>query len=319
MLIVKGNRSHNTAAFTTPYNFCQKKCCHSIEQTRPAVGPQKDPENNVPFYQPKIEEPLKLELEKADGLHITRAEIKKQAQEKLSGRYGEWCKTIILLVGANFIAGFIFQIAYFRFFTNGVLRILSPYDYYDSYGYGYNYNYIQPYTSRLSLVAWFLIMVAAFILIFLIAALSTAVLQWCAIHTLRGNRADGLQIFAYFIKAQKNRVLKANILIAIYPFLWSMLFVIPGIVKSASYAMTNYLLEKEDNLSAADAILLSRQIMHGYKLEFLILRFSFFFWNLTAIFQLTNFYVMPYQNVTEIQFLDRLYEHYIEQNKEVEA
>ncbi|HFM7864844.1 TPA: hypothetical protein ACMUTW_002990, partial [Enterococcus faecium] len=21
--------SHNTAAFTTPYNFCQKKCCHS--------------------------------------------------------------------------------------------------------------------------------------------------------------------------------------------------------------------------------------------------------------------------------------------------
>lgn len=299
-------------------NFCPA-CGYNLEQTRPAVGPQKDPENNVPFYQPKIEEPLKLELEKADGLHITRAEIKKQAQEKLSGRYGEWCKTIILLVGTNFIAGFIFQIAYFRFFTNGVLRILSPYDYYDSYGYGYNYNYIQPYTSRLSLVAWFLIMVAAFILIFLIAALSTAVLQWCAIHTLRGNRADGLQIFAYFIKAQKNRVLKANILIAIYTFLWSMLFVIPGIVKSASYAMTNYLLEKEDNLSAADAILLSRQIMHGYKLEFLILRFSFFFWNLTAIFQLTNFYVMPYQNVTEIQFLDRLYEHYIEQNKEVEA
>jgi hypothetical protein len=32
MLIVKGNRSHNTAAFTTPYNFCQKKCCHSREK-----------------------------------------------------------------------------------------------------------------------------------------------------------------------------------------------------------------------------------------------------------------------------------------------
>lgn len=70
------------------------------------------------------------------------------------------------------------------------------------------------------------------------------------------------------LSRRKNRVLKANILIAIYTFLWSMLFVIPGIVKSASYAMTNYLLEKEDNLSAADAILLSRQIMHGYKLEF---------------------------------------------------
>ncbi|MDT2458118.1 helix-turn-helix transcriptional regulator, partial [Enterococcus avium] len=29
----KGNRSHNTAAFTTPYNFCQKKCCHSTRST----------------------------------------------------------------------------------------------------------------------------------------------------------------------------------------------------------------------------------------------------------------------------------------------
>ena len=67
-------------------NFCPA-CGYNLEQTRPAVGPQKDPENNVPFYQPKIEEPLKLELEKADGLHITRADIKKQAQEKLSGRY----------------------------------------------------------------------------------------------------------------------------------------------------------------------------------------------------------------------------------------
>jgi Predicted integral membrane protein len=298
-------------------NFCPSCGYHLEQQTRPAVGPQTESENNKPMYQPKVEEPLKLELEKVDGLSITRAEIKKEAQEKLSGRYGEWCKTIILLIGANFVASLIFQIAYVRFFTNGLLRIFSPYDYYyDSYGYGYNYDYIQPYSSRFSLFAWFLIMVASFILIFLIAALSTAVLQWCAIHTLRGNRADGVQIFAYFIKAQKNRVLKANVLIAVYTFFWSLLFVIPGIVKSASYAMTNYLLEKDDNLNASDAILLSRQIMHGYKLEFLILRFSFFFWNLTAIFQLTNFYVMPYQNVTEILFLDMLYEHYIEQNKE---
>ncbi|MDT2829021.1 Rep family protein, partial [Enterococcus viikkiensis] len=35
----KGNRSHNTAAFTTPYNFCQKKCCHS----KNADGTVKEP------------------------------------------------------------------------------------------------------------------------------------------------------------------------------------------------------------------------------------------------------------------------------------
>ncbi|MGX7204830.1 DUF975 family protein [Enterococcus pingfangensis] len=254
---------------------------------------------------------FKLELEKEEGLNITRAEIKKRAQEKLSGRYGEWCKTIILLIVARFLAGFLFQIAYVNFFVNGVYRLAGLFTPYGDYGYGYDYGYGSLY-SGFSLFLWFLVMVVALVLLFLIAALATAVLQWCAIHTLRGNRADGLKIFSYFIKSQKNRVLKANVLIAIFTFLWSLLFVIPGIVKTASYAMTNYLLEKDDSLSASEAILLSRQIMHGYKLEFLILRYSFFFWNIVALFQLTNFYVMPYQNVTEIQFLDTLYTHYVE-------
>lgn len=291
--------------------FCPT-CGYNLEQDIPA-----EENGNEPFVQVNTHEHFELELEKAEGLNITRAEIKKRAQEKLSGRYGEWCKTILLLIGANIVANFIFQFAQVRFFANSFLNLFNPYGYY-SYGYDYGYGYSRPF-SGISMLWWFVVMMAALVLMFLISALSTAVLQWCAIHTLRGNRADGLQIFAYFIRSQKNRVLKANVLIAIYTFLWSLLFVIPGIVKSASYAMTNYLLEKEESLSASDAILLSRQIMHGYKMEFLILRYSFFFWNLIAIFQFTNFYIMPYQNVTEIQFLDTLYEHYVEQHSEIEA
>ncbi|MBO0451445.1 DUF975 family protein [Candidatus Enterococcus murrayae] len=290
--------------------FCPS-CGYNLEQEVPNENGSQEP-----FVQVTSNEQFELELEKAEGLNVTRAEIKKHAQKKLSGRYGEWCKTILLLIGANIVAGFIFRFAYVRFFTNSLLNLFNPYDYSGYYDYGYSYT--RPFSGA-SLFLWFLVMIAALVLMFLVAALSTAVLQWCAIHTLRGNRADGLQIFAYFIKAQKNRVLKANILIAIYTFLWSLLFVIPGIVKSASYAMTNYLLEKDDTLSASDAILLSRQIMYGYKMEFLILRYSFFFWNLIAVFQLTNFYIMPYQNVTEIQFLDTLYNHYVEQHNENEA
>lgn len=288
--------------------FCPA-CGFNLEQ-----GTPNEDDNNEPFVQVQPKDHFELELEKAEGLNVTRADIKKHAQEKLSGRYGEWCKTILLLIGANIVAGFIFQFAYVRFFTNSILGLVSPYGYYN-YNYDYSYGYSRPF-SGVSTFLWFLVMIAALILILLIAALSTAVLQWCAIHTLRGNRADGLQIFAYFIKAQKNRVLKANVLMAIYTFFWSLLFVIPGIVKSASYAMTNYLLEKDDTLSASDAILLSRQIMDGYKMEFLILRYSFLFWNLIAFFQVTNFYIMPYQNVTEIQFLDMLYNHYVEKHSE---
>ena len=294
--------------------FCPS-CGYDLEKGTLSEEDAGEQRGTEPFVQVNTNDHFELELEKAEGLNVTRAEIKKLAQEKLSGRYGEWCKTIILLIGANIVASFIFQFAYVRFFTNSFLNLFNPYGYY-TYDYGYGYN--RPF-SGISMFMWFLVMMAALVLIFLIAALTTAVLQWCAIHTLRGNRADGLQIFAYFIKAQKNRVLKANVLIAIYTFFWSLLFVIPGIIKSASYAMTNYLLEKDDSLSASDAILLSRQMMDGYKLEFLILRYSFFFWNLLAVFQLTNFYIMPYQNVTEIKFLDMLYEHYVEENSPIEA
>lgn len=262
----------------------------------------------------QTDDSFELELEPTAGLNITRAEIKKVAQEKLSGRYGEWFKTIFLWLIAQWVVNLIFRIAFIKYISQGTsywfASIFGPaYSSYDYYNYGYSY-------SPFAHFFWFLIMLLAIVAMFLIASLATATFQWCAIHTLRGNQADGLKIFAYFIKAQKNRVLKVNVLIAIYTFFWTLLLVIPGIVKSASYAMANYLLEKDSTLSASDAILLSRQIMHGYKLEFLILRASFFFWTILAIFQVTNFYVFPYRNVTEIQFLDTLYEHYIKQNQQ---
>ncbi|WP_245569548.1 DUF975 family protein [Enterococcus pallens] len=297
--------------------FCPK-CGFSLEQGVPKDNEPLDKRLANRINQMKTDDELELKLEKAEGMNITRAEIKKRAQEKLSGRYGEWCKTIVLLIIVEFLANFIFRLASMRFLANGYYSLLNLFNSF-SYNYGYyNSGYIYPYAG-VSRFFWFLLMILAIVLMFLIAALSTAVLQWCAIHTLRGERADGLKIFTYFVKAQKNRILKANVLIAIYTFLWSLLFVIPGIIKSAAYAMTNFLLEKNPQLSASEAISLSQQIMYGYKVEFLILRVSFFFWNIVSIFQFTNFYVLPYRNVTEIQFLEMLYDHYISENTAQQA
>ena len=49
-------------------------------------------------------------------------------------------------------------------------------------------------------------------------------------------------------------VLVASILQYVYIFLWTLLFWIPGIVKSYSYAMTNYILIDNPILNANDAI-----------------------------------------------------------------
>lgn len=294
--------------------FCPK-CGFNLEE---GLAANSDPLNkrvSDRFNQMKADVDFELELEKAEGLNITREEIKKNAQKKLSGRYGEWCKTIVWLIIAKFVINFFLRMSFTRVFLNGLFynltRLFNPF----ATGHYYDYGYYYPYAG-LSRFLWFIVLLLSIAAIFLVSFLSDAVFQWSAIHTLRGQKAEGIKIFTYFVKAQKNRVLKANVLIAIYTFLWSLLLVIPGIIKRAAYAMTNYLLEKDPNLSASEAIQLSQEIMRGYKIEFLILRYSFFFWNILSILQVTDFYILPYRYVTEIQFLDSLYLHYIEQHKQ---
>ena len=71
-----------------------------------------------------------------------------------------------------------------------------------------------------------------------------------------------------------------NILMALYTFLWSLLFIIPGIIKRYSYAMTPYIMAECPGLSANDAITQSRHIMDGNKWRLFCLELSFIGWEL---------------------------------------
>ncbi len=71
-----------------------------------------------------------------------------------------------------------------------------------------------------------------------------------------------------------------NLLMAIYTLLWSLLLVIPGIVKSFSYAMTPYILAEHPEMTANEAITESRRIMDGNKFRLFCLSFSFIGWRL---------------------------------------
>ena len=93
------------------------------------------------------------------------------------------------------------------------------------------------------------------------------------------------------------RALSATLLVNIYTFLWSLLFVIPGIVKGYAYSMTNYILCNNPNLSASQAIYLSQRLTDGHKGDLFILDLSFFGWNLLNAFTfglLGIFYLNPY-------------------------
>ena len=72
----------------------------------------------------------------------------------------------------------------------------------------------------------------------------------------------------------------AGVLVSVFTILWSLLFVIPGIIKAYSYSMTFYILADHPEMSAKDAIRTSQVMMEGHKMDLFILELSFFGWYL---------------------------------------
>jgi uncharacterized membrane protein len=64
----------------------------------------------------------------------------------------------------------------------------------------------------------------------------------------------------------------------LFTFLWSLLFVIPGIVKALAYFMTPYILAECPNVTATDALKLSMRMTYGYKGEIFVMGLSFIGW-----------------------------------------
>jgi len=78
---------------------------------------------------------------------------------------------------------------------------------------------------------------------------------------------------------------------------WSCLLLIPGIIKSYSYAMTEYILADCPNVKTIDAITISRRMMDGHKWDYFVFRIKFIGWNILAIitFGIVGvFYSTPY-------------------------
>ncbi len=90
-------------------------------------------------------------------------------------------------------------------------------------------------------------------------------------------------------------------LTGLFLVLWSMLFVIPGIIKSYSYRMVPYILADDPEISAMDAITRSRELMNGNKWKAFVLDLSFLGWWILSVITcgiLAVFYVHPYYECT---------------------
>ena len=122
------------------------------------------------------------------------------------------------------------------------------------------------------------------------------------LNVARGKDADLGMLFNGFNDFGRSLVL--YITNQIFIALWTMLLIIPGIIKSLAYSMSYYILLDDPNISAGDARKKSIAMMKGNKWRLFCLQLSFIGWFLLCIitFGILIFWVGPYMEVAKAKF-----------------
>lgn len=79
------------------------------------------------------------------------------------------------------------------------------------------------------------------------------------------------------------RAVAGMLLVGIFTVLWSLLLVVPGIVKAYSYSLTPYILVDDPDISVREAIRKSQRLMQGQKFNLFWLELSFIGWHILCI------------------------------------
>ncbi|GFP74457.1 DUF975 family protein [Clostridium fungisolvens] len=98
-------------------------------------------------------------------------------------------------------------------------------------------------------------------------------------------------------------IVKTMLVTKIFIFLWTLLLIIPGIIKSYAYSMVPYILADNPNIGVKKAIALSNEMTRGHKFDMFVLDLSFIGWYLLGAlaFGIGIIFVLPYQNATSAE------------------
>lgn len=90
----------------------------------------------------------------------------------------------------------------------------------------------------------------------------------------------------------------------LFVVLWTLLLIVPGLIKSLSYAMTPFILADHPELTAKQAIRRSMELMDGNKWDLFVLGLSFIGWELLNVLTLGigSFWLNPYKNAAYAAF-----------------
>lgn len=93
----------------------------------------------------------------------------------------------------------------------------------------------------------------------------------------------------------------------IYLMLWSLLFFIPGIIKSYSYALAEFISRENPEKTATECLDESKELMYGHKMDLFLFDLSFIGWHILSALTcgILYIYVMPYMYQARIIFIDK--------------
>ncbi len=205
--------------------------------------------------------------------------LRNKAWEALRGKWGN-SAAICLVLFAIIFAGMV------------ILRLIGlfpavdpqqPYAMYQSWGYWGSMLYNLFFASLIGMGALFM---------------------W--LDVARGKKVEFNTLFEPF--KDYGRYLCGVLLVFVFTFLWSLLFVIPGIIKAISYSQTYFIMRENPEMKANDAINLSMKMMKGHKMDFFLLGLSFIGWVLLGCitFGIGLLWVYPYIYTTMGEFYEEV-------------
>lgn len=128
------------------------------------------------------------------------------------------------------------------------------------------------------------------------------------LNVLKGKKPVAKDLIFGFQDENLLRGLFAFLRYEIFTFLWTLLLIVPGIIKSISYSQMFYLMAENPKMTAGEAQAKSMKIMEGHKWDYFVLQLSFIPWRLLSIvtFGIAEIYVTPYVSTTNAAFYKKI-------------
>ncbi len=222
---------------------------------------------------------------------LTRAELKQRAKDSMST-----ATTHPVLVGLVFFVIAMAISGIMSVFNNLLGTIL-----------GIGTNIIDSTAITLGAILSFTCISFALSIVssFITYALSAGFTSYC-LKTIRREEAGLETLFSYMKSFLK--VFCLYFMIGLLTFLWSLLFVIPGIIAAYRYSMAVYIYIDDPNKGVMQCISESKEMMVGHKWELFVLQISFILWFLLGCVTcgLAFLYVTPYLELTTAVYYDNL-------------